>query len=63
MVRVGRVRRVFVEFLRVLVFDPVWPLFFCCSQFADGPGLSSGRSAGGADGPFFSGRLWCSVCV
>jgi hypothetical protein len=24
---------------------------FGCSQFADGPSSSSGRSAGGADGP------------
>jgi hypothetical protein len=42
---------------------------FGCSQFADGPRSSSGRSVGGADGPpaladgpFFSGRFW-RFCV
>jgi hypothetical protein len=43
----SRVRRVLARprFRSGLAFG------LCCSQFADGPGLSSGQSAGGADGP------------
>jgi hypothetical protein len=43
----SRVRRVLAR----LHFRSSFVLGFCCSQFADGPSFSSGRSGPGADSP------------
>jgi hypothetical protein len=62
----SRVRRVLMRpfFRSGLAFG------FCCSQFADGPSSSSGRSMGGADGPpglngrsVFLGSLLVVLCA
>jgi hypothetical protein len=54
------VHRVFVVFVVVFVFDPVF-LGFRCSWFADGPSFSSGRSGARADGPPGLRRLSVSL--
>jgi hypothetical protein len=68
-VRELRVRRVFVVFLRVFAFDPVWFLVFVAAgsrtvraSVADGPRPTRTVRSVFADGPFFSGRF-CWFCV
>jgi hypothetical protein len=63
-VRGLRVRQVFVVFLRVFAFDPVWLLVFVAAGLqtvralvADGPRPTRTVRSAFADGPFFSGRL------
>jgi hypothetical protein len=64
-VRGWRVRRVFVVFLCVLFFDPVWLLVFVAASLrtvrarvADGPWVARTVRPALTDGPFFSGRFW-----
>jgi hypothetical protein len=63
------VHHVFVVFLRVFAFDPVWLLVFVAAgsrtvraSVADGPGPTRTVRPVFADGPFFSGRF-CWFCV
>jgi hypothetical protein len=63
-VRGWRVRRVFVEFLRVFAFDPVWLLVFVAAglrtvraSVEDGPRPTRTVRPAFADGLFFSGRF------
>jgi hypothetical protein len=56
---------VFVVFLRVLAFDPVWLLVLVAASLrtvrarvADGPWVARTVRPVLADGPFFPGRFW-----
>jgi hypothetical protein len=60
-VRELRVRRVFVVFLRVFAFDPVWLLVFVVAGSRTVRASVTVRPVF-ADGPFFSGRF-CWFCV
>jgi hypothetical protein len=55
----------FVVFVRVLAFDPVWLLVFVAAglrtvraRVADGPRVGRTVRLASADGPFFSGHFW-----